>query len=304
MDSHSSVGIGLIVVVIGIIAGLVFSWFIMPVEFIYLTPAELEPQYRPTWIKLVAASYTVEDDWGRAEFRLNSLGEPDIKESVGAVFRQAVAEFQPPPILRALARLADRLGARTPEMIIYLATPVPTSTPNPEPSPTLTPPSSATPSPTFVLPPTPTPLPTLTPTPTPLPNYLIISQDRVCKTGIGNSQIHVNVEGADGQGIPGVEVWVNWDGGADRLLTGLKPELGSGYGDFDMKPGIAYNVSVGTSASPLVSNLKAEVCPSNVPTQTAYAVWVLMFRTVPPTPTPTPTVTLTPTLEITATITP
>jgi len=306
-SSRPSLFLGLIAAVVGLIAGVCYAWFIQPVEFTFVTPAELLPEYRSTWITLVAASYAVENDWGRANFRLNSLGEENISQSVADVTRRAIAELQPAPILRALARLSDRLGIRSPEMIVYLATPLPTSTPDLRPpspiptQPTLPPPTFT---PTFVPPDTPTPLPTLTLTPTPLPSYLLVEQDRQCQTGLETSQIHVNVEDGEGQGIPGIEVWINWGDGADRLVTGLKPELGTGYGDFDMRPGATYNVSVGTSAVPLVSDLKVEVCPSDVPTQTAYAVWWLVFRTVPPTPTPTPTITPTVQTEQTAVIVP
>ncbi len=286
-----------IALAVGLAAGLIYAWWVDPVEFTDVTPAELRAEYRPTWITLVAASYAVENDWGRASFRLDSLGERDLASTVAAVTRRAIAELQPAPILRALARLSEKLGVRTPEMIVYLATPLPTSTPNLEPPTPRPTPVIPTATPTFAPPVTPTPLPTLTPTPTPLPSYVLVKQDRLCQTGLAASQIQVNVEDEQGKGIPGVEVWVNWENGADRFVTGLKPELGAGYGDFDMKPGPVYNVSVGLSALPLASGLKAEVCPSGVPTQTAYAVWTLVFRTIPPTP--TPTATITPTAQLT-----
>lgn len=284
--SRTQLGAGLIALVVGLAAGLGYAWFVEPVTYSDVTPAELLPQYRRTWVMLVAASYAVEGDWGRAEFRLNSLGDKDITQTVANVTRRAIAELQPAPILRALARLCDRLGVRTPEMIVYLATPLPTVTPHyetPTPRPT---PFLPTATPTFAPPATPTPLPTLTPTPTPLPNYVLIKQDRRCQAGLAASQIQAIVEDNEGKGIAGVEVWITWSGGADRFVTGLQPELGNGYGDFDMKPGQSYNVSVGISAVPLVSGLQAEICPSDTPTQTTYAVWQLVFRTIPPTPTP------------------
>jgi hypothetical protein len=302
--------IGFIAAIIGLGAGLGYAWYIDPVQYTTSTPAQLMPQYRPTLITLIAASYAVENDWGRANFRLNSLGDPNIGKSVAKVTRRAIAELQPAPILRALVRLADRLGERTPEMMVYLATPLPISTPVTIPPtplpPTPTPTKTPSPSPTFALPATPTPLPTLTPTPTPLPGYLLVSQDRLCQTGLSASLLQAVVENEKGEGVPGMEIWVSWEGGADRFVTGLKPELGPGYGDLQMRPNIAYNVSVGTSTLPLASGLRAEVCPSDVPTQTAFAVWRLVFRPVPPTPTPTPTSTPTetptfPTAQIDAT---
>ncbi|MBN1891113.1 MAG: hypothetical protein JW850_24160 [Thermoflexales bacterium] len=306
-----------IVFVIGLSLGLGYGWFVDPLEYTDVTPAELGSEHRSTWITLVAASYAVENDWARASFRLESLGEGDkIGSSVTDVMRHAIAELQAPPILRALARLAERLGQRTPEMIVYLATPIPTSTPDlvtPSPPPTRPRPSptpSSTPTPTFAPPASPTSLPTLTPTPSPTPGYLLVKRERLCEMGASFSQIRVNVEDEQGHGLAGIEVWVSWEDGADRFVTGLKPERGTGYGDFDMKAQVAYDVSLGALAVPLVRGLKAEVCPSNVPTQTALASWVLVFSPLPPTPTPTvtstpsSTPTATPTLTPTATLTP
>jgi hypothetical protein len=64
---------------------------------------------------------------------------------------------------------------------------------------------------------------------------------------------------AAGQGIPGVEVLVLWDSGEDRFYTGLKPELGWGYADFDMQVGETYSLQLpGEDVS--VSELISEPC--------------------------------------------
>jgi hypothetical protein len=69
------------------------------------------------------------------------------------------------------------------------------------------------------------------------------------------------VQDLEGNGLPGIDVWITWDGGADRFVTGLKPESGPGFGDFDMQPGASYRVGAGTqSALALVSNLRADRC--------------------------------------------
>ena len=65
----------------------------------------------------------------------------------------------------------------------------------------------------------------------------------------------------DGQGVPGVEVWLTWAEGADRAVTGLKPDKGTGYADFSASPDTAYTISVGELGMPLVSGLQLEECP-------------------------------------------
>jgi len=309
--SHTFV-VFLISAMVGLIGGLIVAWFVSPVEYTSVEPSELRPEFRSTYLQLVAASYAFENDWTRADFRLKALRDDPkvIARQVVEVTERSIAEGRPAPILRALSKFSDRLGVRTAAMIVYLATPVPTvvpvATPTPLPSPSPSPTLPPLPSPTFAPPDTPTPLPTFTPTPTPQPMHLLIAQDRVCEPG--PPQIRVVVEDEQGKGMPGVEVWVIWENGADRFVTGLKPDKGNGYGDFDMQLGIAYAIAVGESTLPLVTDLKTEPCPSSDPAQTIYASWQLTFRPVPPTPTPTPSVTptssSTPTATTTVTVTP
>jgi hypothetical protein len=299
----------LIAAAIGLVSGVVFAWFISPVEYTSVEPSELRAEFRPTYLQLVGASFAFEDDWTRASFRLAALRDPNVNRQFAEVTDRTIAEGRPASILRGMSRMSDRLGVRTVRMIVYLATPVATVAPVPTPTalPSVTPSLEPTPSPipTFALPDTPTPLPTFTPTPAPLPVYLLISRERVCEPG--PAQIRVLVEDEKAQGVSGIEVWVTWGGGADRFVTGLKPEKGPGYGDFDMQPGIIYDVAVAESALPLVKGLKTEQCPSADATQTIMASWQLAFRPIPPTPTPTvtpgPSSTLTPTLTATSTFT-
>jgi hypothetical protein len=299
----------LIAAAVGLIGGLVFAWFISPVEYTSVGPSELRAEFRPTYLQLVGASFAFEDDWTRATFRLGALRDPNVNRQFADVSDSTIAEGKPAVILRAMSKMSDRLGVRTMRMIVYLATPVATVAPVPTPTalpsatPSLEPTSS--PVPTFALPDTPTPLPTFTPTSAPLPVYLLISQERICEPG--PAQIRAVIEDEKGQGVPGIEVWVTWEGGADRFVTGLMPEKGPGYGDFDMQPGITYDVAVAESALPLVKGVKTEQCPSADATQTIMASWQLTFRPIPPTPTPTvtpgPSPTLTPTLTATPTFT-
>ena len=299
----------LIATALGLIGGLVFAWFVRPVEYTSVEPSELRAEFRPTYLQLVGASFAFESDWTRADFRLGALRDPNVNRQFAEATDRAIAEGRPAIMLRAMSKMSDRLGVRTMRMIVYLATPVATVAPVPTPTslPSATPSREPTPTPvpTFALPDTPTPLPTFTPTPAPLPVYLLISRERVCEPG--PAQIRAVIEDEKGRGVQGVEVWVTWEGGADRFVTGLKPEKGPGYGDSDMQPSITYDVAVAESALPLVKGLETEPCPSADATQTIMASWQLVFRPIPPTPTPTvtpgPSSTLTPTLTATPTFT-
>jgi hypothetical protein len=76
--------------------------------------------------------------------------------------------------------------------------------------------------------------------------------------------IEVVVQDEDGEGVPAVEVWLTWAQGADRAVTGLKPDQGLGYADFNAEPDTDYTISVGELGMPLVSGLRLEACPAEV----------------------------------------
>lgn len=72
-----------------------------------------------------------------------------------------------------------------------------------------------------------------------------------------------------------MEIRVIWDQGTDRVFTGLKPELGAGYGDFVLQPGFAYTVELpGTSA--LVTGLEVETCTDDQG-EPFSGSWLLVF---------------------------
>ncbi len=249
----------LLALILGLALGLAYAWLVAPVEFTSANPVHVEARYKEVWIVMVAEAYQVNGDWDRARARLDSLSDPNLEQTVTALFDRYSADGQNDPA-RALARLAVRLGARTAAMMIYLATPI--VTPTPRPTPTLV--ATRTPTPTSTEPlPTPTDsfsFPTPTRTATPTPEFVVVNRDRMCPAS-GTPQIRVIVQNADGLGLPGVDVWITWDGGADRFVTGLKPESGIGYGDFDMESGVSYRVGAGSqSALALVSGLRADPC--------------------------------------------
>jgi hypothetical protein len=91
----------------------------------------------------------------------------------------------------------------------------------------------------------------------------VIDRAAECTPSDRSPQIRVIVQDLFGQSVPGKEVWITWDGGADRFVTGLKPEIDPGYGDFDMQPDLAYNVGVAKPTSVIVSGLRADSCETD-----------------------------------------
>ncbi|HET7089384.1 MAG TPA: hypothetical protein VFL17_12115 [Anaerolineae bacterium] len=250
----------LISVAVGIGLGLTYAWLIDPVEFTTADPYHVDARYQEAWLVMAAEAYITGDDWDRTQARLDGLKDPNLAQTAAALFERYSANG-PNPQARALARLVERLDARavTAGMLVYLTTPV-TPTPRATSFPASIPPTGrpAQPTPTSI-----DAFPTLTPSATPTPEFVVVSSDGVCESGA--PQIRVAVQDAEGNGLPGVDVWITWDGGADRFVTGLKPELGPGFGDFDMQPDVSYRVGAGSQSTlALVGNLSADPCTTDV----------------------------------------
>ncbi|CAG0930862.1 hypothetical protein PLCT1_01537 [Planctomycetaceae bacterium] len=254
---------------LGLILGAAYARWIDPIHITEASPAQVSETYRHAWIMMAAEALAQDGAWDRTRARLDALHDPALPQTVKALFDQIDAQGSR-ATARALAQLADRLGARTAEMSVYLITPAITPTPAPNstrPTPTGVS-ERSTPTPTVpgaAAPPTATPSitpPPLTPSPVPTynPGYQIISQIAECTRATATPQIRVTVQDAAGQGLAGVTIWITWGGGADRFVTGLKPEINAGYGDFDMLRDRNYNVSIDQPESVIAAGLRAEDC--------------------------------------------
>ena len=243
--------------ILGLILGLIYAWLIDPVELYNTTPDLLRSDYRHEWIRLAALGYLADGDLERAERRLQALPPKDIQEALSALIESYAAQGRSAEVVRPLSQLAFRLGVRTAAMLIYLETPPPSPTPEP----TSTPPPSPTQAPPT---PTPTPTPFLSPLPSILP-YRVISQTQVCTNTLPQLQVLVRAapekEGEERTPLPGVVLWLTWPGGADRAVTGLRPEVDPGYADFTLEPGVPYALSIDEPVAPLISGLTAQPCP-------------------------------------------
>jgi hypothetical protein len=246
---------------LGLILGVGYARWIDPIRVTAASPAQLMETHRRAWIIMAAEALAQGGDWDRTRARLDTLRDPALPQTVKSLFDQIDVQGSR-AAARALAQLADRLGARTAEMSVYLITPVITPTPAPDPIRTATlrsivPGETATPTatpPVTRQPVTPSPVPTYN------PGYQIISQIAECTRANATPQIRVTVQAATGQPLAGVTIWITWDGGSDRFVTGLKPEVNSGYGDFDMLRDRNYNVSIDQPESVIATGLRAEDC--------------------------------------------
>jgi len=273
--------------VTGLALGLVYTWVIAPVELVNTYPALLRTDYRWDWIRLAMLSYVADGDLERARARLDGLNQEDVAGAIQALIEEYAAAGHPADTLRRLTALAKALDVHTPAMLVYLYTPTspsPVSAHTPSPTPTSTPTRTPTPYSSSPLS-TPTPKPTrtprpLTPTPTPPPPFQLTQQEQICEPG-QTPHIEVVVRDEDGAGLAGVVVWLMWPGGADRAVTGLKPQHGVGYADFNAQPDVSYALGIGELGVPLVTDLRIESCPTKKDKEPLLGSWRIVLEPRP-----------------------
>ncbi len=251
----------------GLAVGLVYAWLIEPVEYYDTAPVDLRPDLREDYLALIALSYSLTGDLGRAQTRLATLGGAGAPGEAAALADRLYRAAGDAQTVRALALLAYALGAQSEAVVALLPTATLTVTPSPTVTrtPLPTTPPTATPTSTS----TTVPRPQASPTPEVRPPYRVMEQHLVCDDPALAGVIQVYVQDAQGEGLPNIEIQVSWENGRNRFFTGLKPEIDPGYADFQMSSDQVYDIVVwGTQ----VGDLATEGCPSGS------AGWRLVFR--------------------------
>ena len=225
----------------GLGLGLLYAWVLSPVQLVNADLTTLRADYKVDWLTWTAGAFAVDGDRERARRRIEALGEPDPAQAAAAMAQRLAAAGGDPAAVANLAALAAALGAGPAPRVTATPAPAPppSATPSPPPSPT------ATREPTATAPFLPTPLPS----PTPPGSVAFVGQSFTCDPRFQPALLQVVAEDPQGGGVAGVEVIVEWSGGQDRFFTGLKPELGRGYGDFALAPNLSYTVRLASDPS-------------------------------------------------------
>ena len=245
--------------VVGAGAGLIYGWVVQPARTTQAAPASLRADFQEEYAALIASAHAATGDLPRARARLALLPGATDGDHIAALAQAWLATGHPESEARALAALAAALGDPT-------ATPLPSAAvPNPSPTALVV----ATAAPTSR--PRPTPLPTFTPgAPFRLSQRLL-----VCDDPAPLPRLQVIVLDSAGEGVPNVLVRVIWDAGQDQFFTGLKPDLGIGFGDFTLEPETEYTVQLAESDA-IATGLRAESCTGDSG-EPHFGSWQLTF---------------------------
>jgi hypothetical protein len=246
--------------VAGLAAGLVFAWGLAPVSYYNTPPESLEPQQKLVYLTLVGDLYATEGDLERAKLRLSELGVETDGSTLAASIEQYLDGGGQTEEVSNLARLAKDLGATGGALLVFISTP-----------------KAGTPAAVET-----TPLPpTAAVAPTPGLTFRLVERTATCGPAGRPGTIVVRVRDAGGTGMAGVKVAVSWATGQDRFYTGLRPELGPGYADLQMSPGVEYEVSVADARSDMARGLSAELAAGVCPTSSLSLDWQVVFQLAP-----------------------
>ena len=251
----------LLALMLGIALGLGYAWVIAPVQVIDSAPEALRSDFKDQYRAVIAASYASNGNLTRAQSRLVLLGDADVYQALSAQAQQLLAAGQTREsqqvagLASALQGLAPTVAPSTPtELALATSTRAANSSPAPSPTPT----DIETPLPFY----TATARPTQTLIPTPGKPFELGSQENVCDESLGEGLLQVTVQLTSRRQLSGIELILSWSGGEEHFFTGFKPDLGNGYADFAMSPGVFYTLRAAEGGA-VVPGLTPPTCQAS-----------------------------------------
>ncbi|NWF69363.1 MAG: hypothetical protein HXY40_09780 [Chloroflexi bacterium] len=257
----------LIGLALGIGGALVFAWNFAPVVEFDTEPWQLDRDARARYIVAIMLAYSYDGDLNLAVQRLIDLrlpGDPIqavadtacqlastgyVDSSSGLRAIRAMIAFYQSQGRTGCAELLIPADSAAPTTVFEIV--VPTST--------LPPVATKTPTPEADANFTPTPLRVIVATSAPQSRFSLVRLETFCSVELPGI-IEVYVQNSSGDGIPGQAVRVRWVDGESTFYTGLKPERGPAYADFQMQPGLAYTLDMPGQSNASDSALAATPC--------------------------------------------
>jgi hypothetical protein len=83
-----------------------------------------------------------------------------------------------------------------------------------------------------------------------------------CADEPNQARLQFIVQDQDGKNLPNIGIEIRWANGEDTVYTGLKPERGVGYADFDATPGV-FTVTIPNTDSAGAGDLLIGEPPAN-----------------------------------------
>lgn len=270
----------LLALLAGLGLGLVYAWTVLPARVTDSQPVALRADFKDHYRSAIAAAYSATGDRARAQARLSLLGDTDSIEALNAQAQRMLASGQSFDEADQVVALASDLA----QNVVNIPTDAPTtqrtdntpdavntanvvitinaatstlaaSTTEVLDQLTETPQAIETQTTSVAA----TPRPTRTFIPTAGAPFALTGQESVCDPNLPDGLLQVLVFNSNRRQMPGIEILITWEGGAENFFTGLKPELGNGYADYIMSADVIYTLQL-KSGSDIASGLTTPTC--------------------------------------------
>ncbi len=221
---------------IGLGIGLIMAWFVWPVEYTDADPSALGPSYKDDLVQMISASFVVDRDLTAARQWLNQLGRNYSSKTFSDLIARDQASANDSKNQEALAILAQALGFDTAEISQLLSGGTDAGSATPPAAPTHT---------------------------QVVPAFRLAERTQLtCAEEPNEAHLRVFVRDAKDRELPNVEIEIRWADGAETVFTGLKPERGLGYADYEAAPG-TFSLDIANAQSDVASNLVIGDAPAN-----------------------------------------
>ncbi|MGB8252562.1 MAG: hypothetical protein WCF08_05060 [Anaerolineaceae bacterium] len=228
----------LVSLAVGMGIGLGVSWGILPVGNKETTPVTLIQADKDIYRSFIADSYYATHDLVRAKIRLELLDGGGASDSIVDQMERLALDQGGGTDRNALLVLHDALVKMQDQSTPMSTFPINTGEATPSITTKVITLSSVSPFQTGKL-------TTSTSTPPAKPSIFIVrNRSRVCDSLQQPPLLQVIVFDQSGKLESGVVIIISSSAGSERILTGLKPELGVGYVDYQMNPGILYSLMI------------------------------------------------------------
>lgn len=246
------IGAGMLSLLLGIAIGLIITWGFWPVEFKNADLADLRPAIKDDYVRMISAAYELTGDLPTAQRRIQALKLTNPVQTFDSLIAGERKNLSNSLAQDSLIHLAQALGLKVPYTAERAA------------------PGAPTPITVYVV---------ATPV-SQVPSFRLVEHAQLtCAEESDTGHLRIFVKDSTGKDLPNVAIEIRSDDTTETIYTGLKPEHGIGYADYETTPG-KYAVTILNADSDVVSELTVGVPPTDCKTDRGKTPrgWKLVFQ--------------------------
>jgi hypothetical protein len=239
---------------IGIGLGLLVTWVLVPLDFKNADPAALRSALKEEYVRMISLAYEADGDVALAQRRIAALQLANPAQTFTDLIERERRSANETTRQDALIHLGHALGYALPYTTLR-------PTPLPRHSAVITVTVVATPMPR-------------------VPSFKLVEHKQLsCADEPENARLRFYVRDAAGRDVPNIAIEIRGKDIIETVYTGLKPEHGLGYADYQAAPG-TYAVTILNSHAETISNLVIGAKPVNCQADRGMTPrgWKLVFQ--------------------------